>query len=824
MFRWLDRLTIQGKFLVAPLVGILVLSAVVLVVLAEIDEDRHLLNRLSQSQVPLILEFQDVTRQLIHLHAELHRAYVRRFRERDLDGWRVASEAAVARIDRLAARTEQLGGRVPAIGEQQGELGRGMDEYCAALETVLERDGADWDAVHQSMETVETEFRHMEATLQAIFQALEAEMDATMTRVREGGRQQTRALVMLALVTVALTLALSIGLARHLTKDLRRLIRVTGALARGERDEPIPHFPCNGELEQLADALEYFKHSARELDRQNRELQLAGNVFEHSHQGIMITDADGRIEDVNGAFESITGYGRDEAVGRTPRLLRSERHGAAFYARMWESLRSRGYWEGEIWNRRSDGEVIPVWSSIVAIRDEAGRLRNYVNIFTDITERKLSEERIHHLAYYDVLTDLPNRAHFQERLSRAIQRARRHDQCLALLFVDLDHFKDVNDGIGHPLGDLMLQETGRRLLEAVRAEDTVARLGGDEFVVLVEELESAGAAAAVAEKVLGVFESPFVIDAHELYVSASVGVAVFPGDADDVTALISRADAAMYGAKRAGRNRFAFFSSEFTHFAQERLELESRLRHALANDEFHLVYHPQLRTEDGRCIGAEALIRWEHPELGTVSPARFIPLAEELGLIERIGDWVLDSALAEACRWQERGLDLKVSVNLSGRQIVQDDLVDRVRRCLERYDLSPDHVELEITETSLMENAERAADNLRALKLLGVGLAIDDFGTGYSSMSYLKQFDVDVLKIDRSFVRDIGSDANDEAIAGGVIAMAHSLGLEVIAEGVESRVHVDFLHQAGCDYLQGFLFARPLPASAFVEWARARDL
>jgi diguanylate cyclase (GGDEF)-like protein/PAS domain S-box-containing protein len=554
-----------------------------------------------------------------------------------------------------------------------------------------------------------------------------------------------------------------------------------------------------------------------ERKRVEEQLKLAAKVFESTTEGVTITDTDGRILAVNKAFTLVTGYSEAEVLGRNPNLLQSGRHDPAFYAAMWASVRQTGHWQGEVWNRRKDGEVYPEWLTINSVQNEAGAISNYVGVFADISAIKKSQEQLDYLAHHDPLTDLPNRLLLTARLTHALQRAHRETRQVAVIFLDLDRFKNFNDTFGHPAGDRLLQAVARRLHECVREEDTVARLGGDEFLLIAEDLAWSRDAAPVAQKVLDALNRPFTLpgdeDLGEIYVTASLGVSLYPQDGEEVATLVKNADAAMYRAKDQGRNNFQFYTTELTAIAFERFTLETCLRHALEREELAVYFQPMLELAGSRIVGVEALARWRHPDLGLVAPDRFIPLAEDTGLIVPIGEWVLRAACAQTKTWQAAGHPtLRLAVNVSGRQFLQKDLTLVIVRVLQDTGFDPHLLELEITESFISENAEQTIASLWRLKELGISLAIDDFGTGYSSLSQLKRFPIDKLKIDRSFVRDIASDADDTAITRAIIAMGHSLQLQVIAEGVESRQQHDFLLAEGCDQAQGYLYSPPVPA------------
>jgi diguanylate cyclase (GGDEF)-like protein/PAS domain S-box-containing protein len=525
---------------------------------------------------------------------------------------------------------------------------------------------------------------------------------------------------------------------------------------------------------------------------------------------------------VNAAFSRITGYSAQEAIGQTPRLLQSGRHDDAFYADMRATLERDGLWQDEIWNRRKSGEVYPEWLTISAVKNEAGQTTHYVAIFADISSRKEAEGQIQHLAFYDPLTQLPNRRLMMDRLEQAITASVRSQRQNALLFVDLDNFKTINDTLGHALGDQMLEQVAMRLSHSVRDGDTVARLGGDEFVVMLEDLseytvEAASQAEAVAEKIRQALNQSYAIGDGNPMGSTSIGVALFGGgQVDAVDAPIKRAELAMYQAKASGRNMVRFFDPQMQAVVTAHAMLETDLREALALGQFALHYQAQV-VGDGRLTGAEALVRWTHPVRGNVPPVEFIPLAEETGLILPLGQWVLDAACTQLARWatQASTAELTLAVNVSARQFHHQDFVVQVLGTLERTGANPKRLKLELTESLLVSDVEDIIAKMTTLKARGVGFSLDDFGTGYSSLSYLKRLPLDQLKIDQGFVRNILTDANDAAIAKMVVALAESLGLSVIAEGVEMEAQRDFLARLGCHAYQGYFFSRPVPVAQF---------
>ncbi|WP_238551903.1 EAL domain-containing protein [Herminiimonas sp. CN] len=553
------------------------------------------------------------------------------------------------------------------------------------------------------------------------------------------------------------------------------------------------------------------------------KLGLAAQVFEQSGEGIMITDAHHRIVRINHAFTAITGYSEAEALDQNPRMLSSGRQDQDFYRGMWAVIKAQGHWQGEVWNRRKDGSVYPEWLSISKVLDSQGNLTNYIGIFSDISQYKAAQEQIQRLAHFDALTGLPNRVLLNDRTSQALSMAHRSHAPLALMFIDLDRFKNVNDSLGHRIGDALLVALAQRLCAAVREQDTVSRLGGDEFILVLPDTDADGA-AHIAKILLETAVQPYQIEQHELTITSSIGIAMYPGDGEDFESLSKCADIAMYRAKQDGRNNFCFFTSEMQARSVRTLQLENALRRALERDQLALHYQPQVSLQDGSIIGAEALLRWQHPELGWILPAEFIPIAEDSGQILQLGEWVLRTAARQCRAWIESMPGpLMMAVNLSAVQFRHPHLPELVMQILEQEGLPPSCLELELTESAAMDNPLAAVVVMDRLHACGIRMSIDDFGTGYSSLSYLKRFQVYKLKIDQSFVRDISADPEDEAIVGAIISMARSLGLRTIAEGVETERQLAFLREKGCDEAQGYYFGKPMPAERFEAALRQRQ-
>ncbi len=550
-----------------------------------------------------------------------------------------------------------------------------------------------------------------------------------------------------------------------------------------------------------------------EHKRAEAQTRLTAKVFESSNQGILITDAQARIISANRAFEEITGYAPEEVVGKTPAVLSSGRHDKAFYSDMWRSIAENGYWQGEIWNRRKSGEVYPGWLTASAVKDERGDVTHYIGVFSDIGEQRAARERIEYLAHYDALTGLPNRSRLQDMLAATTANAKKAQTKVAVLFLDLDRFKDINDSLGHAAGDALLVAFAERLRGCIRADDAVIRLGGDEFVAVLAEIKKSEHATVVAEKIIEATAKPYLIAGQEIVETLSIGISLYPDDGGDAGTLVRNADMAMYAAKEAGRNTYQFFSATMGQKASRTLSLESGLRKALELSEFVLHYQPQVDLSSGRIVGVEALIRWQHPEQGLISPAQFIPFAEERGLIVPIGEWVMQEAFRQNREWQRAGLSaIPVAVNVSPSQFQQKDFVKKTLHLVEEAGLAPQHAEFEITEGAIMRNVQAAQAVLGALRAAGFRLSVDDFGTGYSSLNYLKRFPIGKLKIDQSFVHGLPADTDDAAIVSAILAMAQALRLKVIAEGVETAEQAEFLRAKGCEQAQGYHYYKPLPA------------
>ncbi len=564
-------------------------------------------------------------------------------------------------------------------------------------------------------------------------------------------------------------------------------------------------------------------HDISERKRTEEKLLMSASVFTHAREGIMITEVDGTIIDVNESFTRITGFSRDEALGRNPRMLKSGQQSASYYEVLWRSLKENGFWYGETWNRRKNGEVFAEMQTISAVRDAQGNTRHYVSLFSDITAIKEHEKQLEYIAHFDALTNLPNRVLLADRLQQALNQAQRRDQLVAVAYLDLDGFKTINDRFGHDAGDRLLMSVSSRMKDALREGDTLARIGGDEFVAVLVDLPDTQTCLPLLNRLLTAASEPLLVADSRLQVSASLGVTFFP-QADDIDAgqLLRQADQAMYQAKLSGKNRFHVFDAEQDRSVRGHYESLARIRQALGAGELVLYYQPKVNMRSGAVVGAEALIRWQHPERGLLAPALFLPVIENHPLAVEVGEWVMTTALAQLVLWRAQGLDVPVSVNVGARQLQQRDFVTRLQAILQAHpQISPDCLELEVLETSALEDIGGVSQVIEACRVMGVKFALDDFGTGYSSLTYLKRLPVTLLKIDQSFVRDMLDDADDLAILKGVIGLARAFNREIIAEGVETVAHGTALLQLGCELAQGYGIARPMPAADFVGWTAA---
>ncbi|MDP1652594.1 MAG: EAL domain-containing protein [Rhodocyclaceae bacterium] len=630
-------------------------------------------------------------------------------------------------------------------------------------------------------------------------------------------RRDLVTLLEVAVLSLLLALVLAVRFEKRFNAPILRLVDF---LDRADADSALERrMALPGGDDEFARLYRAVNALLDRIQTSHAGLRQAASVFEHANEGILIADREGKILDVNAAFTRITLYDREEVLGKSPRILQSGRHGQEFYAAMWRALHGTGNWSGEIWNRRKGGEVYPELLTISAIKAAGGETQGYVALLYDISQIKEQQRKLEHLAHYDALTGLPNRTLLADRLQQAMRQARRRSHRVAAIYLDLDGFTAINGAHGHALGDKLLVALAGRLQLALRDGDILARLGGDEFVVVLPDLADPAAATPVVERLLRAAAEPLPIDGLLLQTSASIGVSFYPQTGEiDADQLLRQADQAMYRAKQSGKNRFHLFDAEQDRVLRGRHESIERIGVALKNGEFALFYQPKINLRSGAVIGFEALIRWQHPERGLVPPVQFLPLIEDHNLIVLVGDWTIESALAQMEVWHGNGLALPVSVNVAGRQLQAPDFFDKLKAALSRHPAAARQLELEVLENSALEDMAGVARTLAACNELGVGFALDDFGAGYSSLTYLKRLPAQTLKIDQDFVRDMLESPDDLSILAGIVALAEAFGRSVIAEGVETPAHGEMLLRLGCDLAQGYAIARPMPADAVVPW------
>ncbi len=636
-------------------------------------------------------------------------------------------------------------------------------------------------------------------------------------------------LLLSLLITAGVTMAVSASLTRPLEKLNRRF--ENGMKGDFSIKTAVNSSDEIGRLEIsfnrfMAQLKQYHDDLIEEIKtRKSTEVQLIlfEKVFENVSEGITITDLDGNIETVNQAFTEITGYTADEVIGSNPRVLKSDRHDDIFYSKMWDSLIRNGAWSGEIWNRRKNGEAYPELLSISAINSDKDSDKKYVAVFHDISDMKLKEEQIVHMAYHDPLTGLPNRALLKDRLRKAIPDASRMHEMIQILFIDLDNFKNVNDTVGHAKGDTLLKEAARRMTATLRASDTVSRLGGDEFVILLKHVNKNEEMLIMVERLRAAFQEPFKIDEHSFHITCSIGISVYPDDGQDAETLIKNADLAMYRSKYSGKNIYSTFTEEMAYEVKARVKLESEIREAVRRKEFQVYFQPRVDIKTFTPKGMEALVRWIKPDGKVIPPAEFIPVAEESGLILPMGEMIIKGALEGTARIRkETGLDLTVSINVSAKQFDDQNFIETMDSAISKTGFPSDRIEIEITESLLLQDNQAIMERLKALADMGIMTAIDDFGTGYSSLAYIKKLPISVLKIDKSFIDDIPDDKENLVLVETIVLLANKLRFIIVAEGVETMEQLNALKKLGCMEIQGYLFSPPLPEDKLVEWIRNR--
>ena len=735
----------------------------------------------------------------------------------------------------LPAISEHAANEHPSTRQEAVALGKALAIYLAGINEAV-RLSSEFEKESAIESLTRLENRHLtnvQKSMQTLMRHTIEDIAASREHLIAATNRNLQINLAVGFLGGAMLLGMAFYVSRRASVRIADLLKWSQRIAQGDLSNHL-FSDAGDEVGQLTNAMhDMVQNLARgrsELEQARKnaettaeELRQYANAFHSSGEAMLITDRFNRIVNVNATFTAQTGYGLDEVQGKDPHMLSSGKTPRAVYEDMWRCLQESGYWHGELWDKKKTGEVYPKWASISAIRDAEQKITFYIASYSDISERKANEARIDYLAHHDALTGLINRYNLENRLDQALLSAHRDDLRVAVMFIDMDRFKNINDTLGHHVGDRLLIEVARRLRDSVRDSDIVARLGGDEFVVVLTRITDEMDAAPLGDKILRSLGQPYLFDGKELRSTPSIGIAVYPSDGEDGPTLMKNADTAMYHAKELGRNNVQYFTPAMNAAASERLRLENDLHQALRTGQMHLHYQPQVCAGDGRCFGVEALVRWRHPLLGDISPLKFIPIAEESSLIEALGGWVLEEACRQLSAWRAEGIaDIRMAINLSAQQLRSPDLVQTVEAALKRHGLKGTDLELEITESVAMENPERAIGQLQALRDLGILLAIDDFGTGYSSLAYLKRLPIQVLKLDRAFVSDIETDPSDAEISAATLALARNLGLKVIAEGVETEAQRDFLLQHQCDFMQGFLFSKPLPAEEALRFIRER--
>ena len=834
----------RRRMLIAPGVGLLFLLVLNALVFKLLEQQDTFLSHIVEDDMTTIVELDAILSELAINHAALHDALI--------DVNELASEEEIYvkgkpilnrlfRLHRAILSVPFSPELAPIKNEILADTERTLSLYYSAAVTAIEMTTVRWQFASEHLEKADDHFSKVVAAMQQVSSIARGHLQGELVIGREQARTYAQFFTYISIGAIVVLLWLALFFSARLARNVQDVINTLTGLAAGNLNTKLPGIKVTDAMHSIVFALSSLRERLRQIDRltkhtkeinieleqENRqrkqaegELRLAAKVFENTAEAVLITDRNNRIVAINRAYSEISGYTEEEALGKNPSILQSGRHDTNFYKDMWNTLVNEGTWQGEIWNRRKDGETWPNWLTISVVDDEDTGERHYVAVFADISVIKDSQAQIEYMASHDPLTELPNRALLMDRLNHAMERGRRDKGRPGLLFIDLDRFKNVNDTLGHPIGDDLLVEVANRLNKLVRKEDTVARLGGDEFVVLIEDPSGPEALEKVASKILDKLSRPMLVAGHELILTTSIGVAMYPNDGEDTTTLVKNADAAMYEAKNKGKNRFCFYTQSMTEVAESRLRLESDLRRALEKGEFVLHYQPQVSLLDNHLIGCEALIRWQHPQRGMVPPDEFIGLAEEIGEIEAIGEWVARETLRQCREWQKQGLKVRMAINLSVRQLLHPEFIDSLSSLLKKECIDSSMVELEVTESIFLDHSDQCINALNQLRALGPSLAIDDFGTGYSSLSYLKRLPIQRIKIDRSFVQGIPGDRDDTAIAEAVIAMANTMDLEVVAEGVETEEQLIFLSLHGCSEAQGYHFSKPFPAEEFFTWAK----
>jgi len=820
----LSGLSIRAKFLLLPAIAVGLMLALGTIFLSTQETERALLNQTVSRDVPKLREMFRLFSGFSTNHAAFISLLASSLKEQAHEGEVYAQgRKNVIAVNKTIAGLDSLGRQFKFNAHQQqiaGRLRQRLLDYRHQVGSTVFLASVEVKLITQFTLTANQAYNAANDEFLLFMDAVQASAQSGVADVQSTFDTNKRWFNIILGATILFMVLGGTLLSRLFTSDIKYTIAALSRLAKGDTDIPEPAANRGEEFGAVNQAIQTFRQALIRRDEAEQELRIAAIAFE-TEEGILITDKDKRIIRVNHAFTRLSGYSAEEAIGQTPAMFQSVRQDKEFYRSMWQAIARDNYWRGEIWNRRKDGEIFPERLTITAVTNADGQVTHYVAVYADITLQKEAEQKIHQLAFYDPLTKLPNRSLLRDRLWQALAHSARSNIQGAILFIDLDNFKTLNDTQGHGVGDLLLIDVAKCLQDCVHNDDTVARLGGDEFVILLGDLsmdtqQAVAQAQAVGEKALTALTRPFNLRGLEHHSSSSIGISLFRGNEISISDLLKQADSAMYQAKSAGRNTLRFFDPVMQATLETRSDMETDLRQALAQQQFKLYYQMQI-NQQGVVVGAEALLRWQHPERGLVAPMEFIPLAEDTGLIVPIGKWALQTACAQLKAWQAdpRTCHLQLAVNVSARQFRQSDFVDQVLDALKEAGADPLKLKLELTESLVLSNISESIEKMQTLRSAGVSFALDDFGTGQSSLSYIKRLQLDQIKIDQSFVCDIATDPSDAIIVQTIIGMANNLGLEVIAEGVETEQQRDFLGRNGCQLYQGYLFGKPVPIESF---------
>ena len=820
----LSNLSIRAKFLLLPAIAAGLMLVLGAIFLSTQETQRVMLNQTVGQDVPKMREMSRLFSGFSTNHAEFISLLASSLKDQAHEGQIYAQgRKSVIAVNKTIAGLDQLSRKFEFDADQQqisGRLRQRLVDYRHQVGSAVFLASVKVRLITQYMPAANAAYNAANNEFLLFIDAVQEGAQSGVADAQSAANANKLWFNTILGATILFIVLSSLLLSRLFTSDIKYTIAALSQLAKGDTDLPEPAANRGEEFGAVNRAIQTFRQALIRRDQAEQELRIAAIAFE-TEEGILITDQNKRIIRVNRAFTRLTGYSAEEAIGQTPAMLQSGRQDAEFYSGMWETIACDKYWQGEIWNRRKNGEIFPEQLTITAVTDADGQATHYVAVYVDITLQKEAELQIHQLAFYDPLTKLPNRSLFHDRLRHALTHSVRNNIHGAIMFLDLDNFKTLNDTHGHNIGDLLLIEVAKRLQDCARSDDTVARLGGDEFVIILGDLsqdaqQAVAQAKTVGEKVLASLNQPFNLPGLQHHSSSSIGINLFRGNEVSMDDLLKQADSAMYQAKSAGRNTLRFFDPAMQAALEARSVMEADLRQALALQQLKLYYQIQV-NEQGVVVGAEALLRWQHPERGLVVPIEFISLAEDTGLIVPIGKWVLQTACAQLKVWQADPLTrhLQLAVNVSARQFRQPEFVDQVLETLKETGVDPRKLKLELTESLVLDNIAGSIDKMQALRNTGLSFSMDDFGTGQSSLVYLKRLPLDQIKIDQSFVCDITTDPSDAVIVQTIIGMANNLGLEVIAEGVATEQQRDFLGRNGCRLYQGYLFGEPVPIEDF---------